>query len=264
MVGLTHIIAVSGYNLTIMLNASHKLFAGRSKRQATMVSLALIIIFLLLAGASASIVRAAIVSTLSIATTYYGRSMKPLNLISLAAAITVYANPIYLWSDISWYLSFLAFFGVMVLAPLVAARLPFSHLGVLADVSIESICAEVMSQPLVLFTFGQVSLIGLPANVLVVALVPLAMLLAAIAGLTGMCMPLLAGWISWPAKALLNYMLDIAHLLADLPHVFQKNLVLSLKDMLLWYAGLAFFIVALWYKSNAKSATITDRIDEEY
>ncbi|HET8708974.1 MAG TPA: ComEC/Rec2 family competence protein, partial [Candidatus Saccharimonadales bacterium] len=90
MVGLTHIIAVSGYNLTVLLRASRKLLGKVSKRQATMLALGLIAVFLLFAGASASIVRAAIVSVLSIAAAYYGRSFKPLTLIVLAAAITAY------------------------------------------------------------------------------------------------------------------------------------------------------------------------------
>jgi ComEC/Rec2-related protein len=263
MVGLTHIIAVSGYNLTIMLHASKKLFAKQSKRLTTWFSLLLIILFLLLAGSSASIVRAAIVSTISIATSYYGRSINPLNLISLAAVITAYANPFYVWSDISWYLSFLAFFGVMVWAPLISERMPFSKKeSVVVAVGIESISAEAMSLPIVLFTFGQMSFIGLPANMLVVALVPLAMLLSTIAGLTGMLAPQLAGWLAWPAKLVLSYMLDISHVLAGLPHVFAENLGLPLAEMLLWYAGIVTLTYALWYKTKRRSAILTDITDE--
>jgi ComEC/Rec2-related protein len=264
MVGLTHIIAVSGYNLTIMLHASRKLFANQSKRLATLLTFALIAIFLLLAGSSASIIRAAIVSTLSIVTTYYGRSINPLNLIAMAAAITAYANPFYVWSDISWYLSFLAFFGVMLLAPLVSERLPIKYKdSVVIAVGVESLCAEMMSLPIVLFTFGQMSLIGLPANMLVVALVPLAMLLATITGLAGMLVPVISGWIAVPTRVLLNYMLDIAHVLAGLPHIFRENIGLSLAEMLVWYTGLGLFIAALWYKSQTRSGIITD-INDEY
>ncbi len=264
MVGLTHIIAVSGYNLTIMLRASRKLFARQSKRLATLFSFVLIALFLLLAGGSASIIRAALVSTLSIITVFYGRTIKPLNLIALAAVVTAYANPFYVWSDISWYLSFLAFFGVMVLAPLVMQRLPFKRDSVVLGVAVESICAEIMSLPIVLFIFGQMSLIGLPANVLVVIFVPLAMLLCAIAGLAGMFVPLVAGWVAWPAKVLLNYMLDVAHILANLPHIFVEHVGLPMTEMLEWYAGIALFIAGLWYKSKTKGAIITDVDDELY
>lgn len=262
-VGLTHIVAVSGYNLTIILQASRRLFGKRSKRLATLLSLALIGVFLLLAGASASIVRAAIVSMLSIMATYYGRSFKPLNLILLAAIITAWANPIYLWSDLSWHLSFLAFYGVMILAPLIQARWQQVkwHQTLIGSVALETICAELMTLPFVLHIFGQMSRVGLLANVLVVTLVPLAMLLGVVSGLAGMLIGAFAGWITWPAVILLNYMLDVAHVLAHLPHVFVQGISLSLAQVLALYGCLAWLTAVLWYKNPDKSAIITDITD---
>jgi len=265
MVGLTHIIAVSGYNLTIMLDASKRLLGKRSKRLSTLLSLGLMAIFLLLAGASASIARAAIVSTLSIVAGYYGRSFKPLNLIALAAALTAWANPFYIWSDTSWYLSFLAFFGVMVLAPLLATRFRTRwQNSLVAMVALESICAEAMTLPFVLHTFGQMSFIGLPANVLVVTLVPLAMLLSTVAGLAGMLAGNLAGWFAWPARLLLTYMLDVAHLLARLPHIFVQHLGFSIPQMVSMYVVAMALVFALRGSTNGSEyAKITDRNESE-
>jgi len=260
-VGLTHIIAVSGYNLTIILQATTKLLGKRSKRISLFLTVGLIGIFLLLTGASASIVRAAMVSLLSIAAAYYGRSFKPLNLICLAAVITAWANPVYIWSDLSWYLSFLAFFGVMVLAPLLQARLPGGwHKTIIGSVALESICAEVMALPFVLHIFGQMSRVGLVANVLVVALIPLAMLLGMIAGLAGMLFGSISGWFSWPAVLLLNYMLDTAHILAGLPNIFVEGIGLSLWQMLFLYLAVGLLITLLWRKSG-KGNIITDMND---
>jgi ComEC/Rec2-related protein len=237
-VGLTHIIAVSGYNLTIILLASRRFLGKRSKYQFTVASLGLIGVFLLLAGGSPSIIRAAFVSTLSLAAWYYGRNFKPYVLIVLAAAITGYVNPLYVWSDAGWWLSFLAFYGVMIVSPLLAPRLVRSkrmRKSIVVSVALESICAELMTVPYVLHTFGQVSLIGLVANVLVTALVPLGMLLALVAGLAGTLVPMVAGWLAWPAMVLLTYMLDTAHILASLPHVFIDNVSLSTAGMLSIY-----------------------------
>jgi competence protein ComEC len=233
MVGLTHIIAVSGYNLTIILQASSSLLSGSSKRLSLLLSISLIAGFVLLTGSSASIVRAAIVSMLSIVVGYYGRRFKPLNLILFAAVITVWANPDYLWSDLSWWLSFLAFYGVLVLAPLLQGN---RHPPLLLAVALESLCAEIMTLPFILFNFGQMSFIGLLANVLITTLVPLAMLLTAVAGLAGMLASALAGWVAWPACIVLNYMLDTAHLLARVPHVFREGLGFSLGLMITSYA----------------------------
>lgn len=260
MVGLTHIIAVSGYNLTIILNASQRVLGGRSKRIATFLTLSLILVFFLITGSSASIVRAAIVSVLSIWAGFYGRSFKPLNLIAFAAVITAWANPTYLWSDLSWYLSFLAFYGVMVLSPLFQKRWPAKwQEGLIGGVALESVCAEIMSLPFILFIFGQMSLIGLVANVLVVALVPLAMLLSLIAGLAGMFLGPVAGWFAWPARLLLNYMLDVAQFLASLPHIFIENRGISLMTMIGLYSLIVLLCIVLWRKTSpTKPVIITD------
>lgn len=260
-VGLTHIIAVSGYNLTIILSACRKLFGKRSKYQFTLISLLLIGTFLLLTGTSPSIVRAAIVSSLSLGAWYYGRTFKPQLLLLFTAFLTGYANPLYVWSDVSWYLSFLAFFGVMMVAPLLSQRLVSSERlrqSIIFSVALESLCAELVTLPYILHIFGQMSLVGLPANVLVTALVPLAMLLVLVAGLAGMLIPVICGWLAWPALMLLTYMLDTAHLLAGLPHTFIDNHVLTLFGMLALYSMLAVLVWLLGFKIKRIHAIITD------
>lgn len=261
-VGLTHIVAVSGYNLTVIVMACRRLLAKRSKFQATFACLALIGVFLLITGTSPPIVRASIISLLSIGTWYYGRSMKPLVLLLLSAAITALANPLYVWGNVSWYLSFLAFFGVLVLAPLITKR----YMGnkeptMLAGILIESACASIAVLPYILFIFGETSLVSLPANLLVIPFIPLAMLLGLVAGVGGMIIPALAGWLAWPAKWLLTYMLDIASLLARVPHAFVGNIGFSALYMVVSYAALAFLCIILWNRAK-KNATITEKIQD--
>ncbi|HSX07326.1 MAG TPA: ComEC/Rec2 family competence protein [Candidatus Saccharimonadales bacterium] len=260
MVGLTHIIAVSGYNLTIMLQVARRLVGKRSKFLATLTFVLLIGGFLLLTGTSPSIVRAAIVSLLSITAWYYGREINPFVLLLLAAAVTAWATPLYVWGNVSWYLSFLAFAGVMLLAPLFTARFYGGRsLGLVAAVFVESLCAELLTLPYVLHIFGQISFVALPANLLVVALVPLAMLLTFVAGVAGMAAPVLAGIVAWPARLLLTYMLDTAHGLSEIPHAFAQNIGFPAWQMAAAYAVIAGIGAAMWYKTCAKCAIITDK-----
>lgn len=258
-VGLTHIIAVSGYNLTIIIRAVGRLGKKRSKYQTLLLSLGLIAGFLLVTGLSASIVRAAIVSTLGLAAWYYGRKFRPILLLTLAAVMTAGWNPLYLWSDIGWYLSFLAFYGVLVLVPLAVRRLygPQKEPKPLTYLLLESVGAQVMTAPLILYIFGQASLVAIISNLLVVPLVPIAMLLTLGAGLSGMLAPLIAGWLAWPAKIILTYMLDIANLLSRVPHALVHR-ALPLLSMLCLYAFVILFSVVLWSKTTVKHGTITD------
>ncbi len=259
-VGLTHIIAVSGANLTIMLQASQRVLGKRSKRLTTWVSLSLMLVFVLMTGGTASIVRAAFVSGLSVLAAYYGRRPRPLIAISLVAALTASINPIYLWSDASWYLSFLAFFGVLMLSPLLQARLPnIFQTNIILAIALESICAEIMSLPYILFTFGEMSFVGLLANVLVVSFIPYAMLFGFIAGLAGLLLWPIAGWFAWPAKYVMMYMLDTAHVLANRPGVFTENIWLSLPGVIFIYSTIAAIIFLMSYKERYKNDIITDK-----
>lgn len=232
-VGLIHIVAVSGYNVTILSRAITRLKV-RSRYQRLILSLGLIGVFVLITGFSASIVRAAIVSGLALFAWYYGLRIRPIVLIAVTAAGTAYVNPFYAWGDLSWYLSFLAFFGVLIVAPMIHSRFSKNEPKIISSVLLETLSAELMTLPLILAYFSQLSLVAPLANLLVVPLVPLAMLLSAIAGAAGMIIPQLAGWLAWPAEILLTYMLDIAHLLSRIPASFIKVSV-STGVMILFY-----------------------------
>jgi len=205
---------------------------------------------------SASIVRAAIISTLSLGAWYYGRKVKPLLIILFAAALTALWNPLYIWSDIGWYLSFLAFFGVLIVGPLVRQRL-FGHesRGLLGEMVMETLSAQLTTLPIILYIFKTTSLMALPANVLVVPLIPLAMLLSFVAGIAGMLIAPLAGWLAWPATILLTYLIDVATMFARVPNM-QLNVSIGLFGMVLFYAVITFVMLILW-RRNVRNAKIT-------
>jgi competence protein ComEC len=201
-------------------------------------------------GFSASIVRAALVSSLSLWAAYYGLRIKPVVLISFAAALTGLVNPFYVWGDLSWYLSFLAFFGILVIAPTIQARLFRRKPKILTAVLIETLSAELMTLPLIMMSFSQLSIVSLLANVLVVPLVPFAMLLSSVAAGAGALMPQVAGWIAWPAVLLLDYMLEIVRLLASVPSALMQ-ISISSTFMLGFYAILLIVIINMRRRSKS-------------
>jgi competence protein ComEC len=260
MVGLTHIIAVSGYNLTIIIEICRRWFGKLSKFQNTLTCLGLIGLFLAVTGLSPPIVRAAVVSVIGLAAWYYGRQLKPMVLLLVGAAITVFAEPSYLWGNVSWYLSFLAFFGVLMLAPLLTRRLYGERQPkLMTQILLESFCASIMTVPYILYIFGQTSSVALLANLLVVPLIPITMVATLLAGLGGMLVPMLAGWLAWPATALLTFMLDVATLLSRVPHAFIEHIGFSFGSMLFVYAAVVFVTWILWLKCGRNSVTITDK-----
>lgn len=258
LVGLTHIIAVSGYNLTIIIRFVHRLFSKRSRYQTVLFSSLIIGLFLMMTGFSASIVRAAIVCGFSLLAWYYGRKFRPLLLLLLTACITAGWYPIYIWSDIGWYLSFLAFFGVLILAPLISNKLFKKEPKAITSVFIETFSAQLMTLPLILYIFHQTSLISLFSNVLTVPFVPFAMIFTLIAGIAGM---INAAWLyifALPAKFLLTYILDISGLLSRIPNTLISQNISA--GILMWSYGLICILtLVLWHRLRGKRDIITEK-----
>jgi len=233
LVGLSHLVAVSGYNLTIIVQAADRLLARFGRGIALVASFWLIGTFLALTGASASIVRASLVAVLSLLAAFYGRRFQPLALIAIAAGATAVFDPKYL-TDLGWLLSFLAFFGILVLAPAVEARLG-NPKSVVARLGIESLCAQILTIPLIMYMFNQLSIISPLSNLVILPMVPLAMAVSLLAGLAGMLIPPFAGWLAWPAMLLLGLMTHIIDWFASLPWAGRTD-HLSLNAMLAAYA----------------------------
>ncbi len=252
-VGLTHIVAVSGYNLTIIVQFVKRFFEKRSAYQTVAFSTVLIAGFLVMTGWSPSIMRASIISGLSLLAWYYGRHFHPIVLILLGAAITGFINPLYVWGDVGWYLSFLAFTGVLLLAPLLAQTLmPTSQPPALLAVFIETLSAQAFALPYIALIFGQVSLISPLANLVVVPFIPFAMLMIFVVGIIGIISPLAALWVALPVRAMMTFTVWIVEKLAAVSWA-QITLELQPWQAIMMYFVLAVGMVVLWLRLKKRS-----------
>lgn len=248
LVGLSHLVAVSGYNLTIIVQAVDRLLARFGRGIALVVSLWLIVGFLIVTGAGASIVRASLVAVLSLMAGFYGRRFNPLALILIAAGVTAAYKPDYL-TDLGWLLSFLAFFGILVMAPAVEARLG-NPKPVLIRLLIESLTAQLLTIPLILYQFDQLSIISPISNLVILPMVPLAMLFGFIAGLAGMLLPAFCGWFAWPADLLMKLMISMIDQFAAVPWAGRTEQI-SFTAMLAMY-GLILLITIVLKQANVR------------
>lgn len=242
--GLTHIVVASGYNLTILVRLARRAFARVSKYLATLSGGVLIVGFIAMTGASPSMVRAGLVASLSMLAWYYGRKFHPVTLLALVAAATVLVNPSYAWGNLGWELSFAAFAGVMIVAPLLQAyfygnekpRLVPQILG-------ETISAQLATAPIILVAFGQFSNIAILSNLIILPFIPLAMLLTFIAGLGSYVLPAAAPIIGWPAELVLRSMVAVVEWCASVPWA-QSEVVFPWWGAVVWYGLIA---AACWY-----------------
>jgi len=250
-VGLIHIVAVSGFNLTIIIFAVRRLLAGQSRYQVVVFSFALLTLFILFTNFEPSIVRASLVSVLSLLAWYYGRAFKPILLLLIVAAITAAFNPIYIWYSVGWYLSFAAFFGIIVLAPLIKQRaLSERHRHkVIPSLLIETTAAQICTMPIILFVFGRIQNISIISNLLVAPFIPLAMLFSFIAGLAGIIGPIFIAIFSIPAKLVLDYILSASALLSQFSFA-EGKMRITFWQMVYFYALIAWISIILLQKNR--------------
>lgn len=209
--GTTHILAISGYNIMII---SEAILIGLiwffKRRVAFWVSVGVIILFVILTGASASVVRAAIMGLLLSFARGYGRLYDQKNSIILTGGIMIWANPFVLVFDIGFQLSFVAVLGLVYLFPYIDSKLyKVPKLGNLKELALMTLSAQLAVLPLALYYFGNFSLASLPANVLILSFLPAAMLTGFLSGLAGMFFLPLGQFIGYVAWAITTYQIEI-------------------------------------------------------
>jgi competence protein ComEC len=248
--GLTHVVVASGYNLTILVRLARRLFVRVSKYLAALAATTMIVAFMAVTGASPSMSRAGLVAGLSLAAWYYGRQFHPLVLLPFAAAITVLIDPTYAWNDLGWQLSFAAFAGVMILAPL-GQRYFFGDKepSIVRQILGETISASILTLPILILAFGQFSNVAIITNLLVLPLVPLAMLLTFIGGIGALILPTVAHLFGLPAEWLLAYMTNVIQYFAGLS---WAQTILTIQPWMVWlaYSSIITVCIYLWHATK--------------
>lgn len=249
-VGLTHIVVASGYNLTILVRFVRRVLGRFSRYLAVVGSIVLIGGFIGVSGMSPSMSRAAIVTILSLLAWYYGRRFHPLHLILYVAAGSAWLYPMYAWADLGWQLSFAAFFGVLIVGPIIARSIYGNKRSpsALVQLVIETVSALVMTLPLTVVVFGYIPVLSLVANILVVPTIPFAMLAVFVAGCVGFLGSCLQ-FIAVPASILTAYTVGIADFLSSM--TWSKiEVTVAPWVAVLWYGAVLLLIGLLWHKKH--------------
>lgn len=247
--GITHIIVVSGYNISIV---TKNILAGRhilGRKLAFLMAFAALLALVILTGAEASVIRAAIMGGLFIVAMNVGRIYQADKILILAGAAMVFINPKILHFDIGFQLSFAATLGLIFLSPIFEmwlARMP-NFLWMRTNLAATT-AALIFTWPLISFYFDRFSLVAIVVNVLVVWIIPYAMFFAFVAGLLG--------WLFAPAAQMtasllwvcLEYVIRIAETFARIPFA-DVSLHLSLPLLAGYYMLLT---AGLWAYRNQK------------
>ncbi|MBU2566633.1 ComEC/Rec2 family competence protein [Patescibacteria group bacterium] len=252
--GLTHIIAVSGSNITILVNIVFIVFMGLGlyRRQAFWLTIAAIIFFVAFVGFSASVVRAAIMGSLVLLSRHLGRLTNVWHLMLVSAAMLCLIDPWLLMFDAGFALSFLATLGLIAWTPLFQKFFNFlpKNFGI-QEVVTTTLAANIMTIPYIAFIFSRMSLAGLITNLVVVPIVPYAMLFSGLAAIAGP--NFLKPFSAMPAYGIMK----IIFFASDIAEVFPW-LDIHIKESNAYFLFATYAIlIKIWFTLSKKSSLST-------
>ena len=257
--GTSHILAISGYNITIVAGMLSMLLAPLGRRRSFWFAIGGITVFTVMVGASASVVRAAIMGVMALAAGQFGRQAASGILILLSAAVMCLINPLLLRWDVGFQLSFLALIGIVYIEPLISPL--FSKLlrwDWLAGTAATTASASLAVLPLLLFNFKQLAVYTLPVNIIVLPLVPVAMALGfatAVAGLIPVVGQII-GQVAWLVAA---FQLSVIRIFSNLPYA-ALEVHMSWIALVSAYAALATWLIFEYLKSDTKIISIDHHV----
>jgi len=218
-VGIIHIVVLSGYNVTIVAEAIMRLlsFWGTPRTRA-MFGMVAIAAFAFIAGLSATVLRASLMAGLVLVARATGRTYDVVRALCVAGLAMLLFNPKLLVFDPGFQLSFVATLGLILLAPLIEARLSLVPTRFqIREFLTATVSTQIFVLPLLLYAIGELSLIAVVVNVLVLPAVPFAMLMTFLAGVIGWVSATAALPVAFAAHLSLAYIIGMAERFAALP-----------------------------------------------
>jgi len=215
--GTIHIVALSGYNVTIVAEWIMKIFSFLPRNFSLGLGIFAIFLFVLMTGANSTAVRAGIMAVLALFARATGRNYDAARALVLAGVIMVFFNPFVLGYDVSFQLSFLAVIAVIFFAPKVEKYFMWIKWRWLRDIVAVTCAVYIFVLPFILYKMGNLSLVALPANILILPFIPLTMLFGFLTGFAGLILPIFAIPAGWVSYLLLHYELAIVGFFSHLP-----------------------------------------------
>jgi len=229
--GTAHILSISGLHVAILASLLVYLainFLGLARPKAFYFVVLVLIFYVILAGSPAAAIRSAIMGIVVLLAEKIGRRSHGLNLIIFAAFIMLLFNPKLLKSDMGFQLSFCAILGIILFNDYFLRVFGFlkflpEKLRVIQIYLATTCSAYLFSLPLVLFYFGNLSLIAPIANILILPALPFLMGLGFVFALGSLIYFDLAKILAWPVWLFLKYIVWVVKNLSTVPY-FSFNL----------------------------------------
>ena len=243
--GLSHIVVLSGFNIAVVVSFVMILLKFVPLVLRVVLAFTSVILFVLMVGAEASVIRAVIMAGIALLALVSGREYMARQAIIISLFVMSIYDPNLLLSSVSFYLSFLATAGIIYISPVLEKVFEkFNISKFIKSLLITTLSAIIATLPYITYTFGFVSTFALITNAIVLPFVPITMLLSALVVVFSYVSVLLANIFGVIDSLLLKFMTGTAEFFASLPFSYIP-VSLSLIGMFLIYILIiiAYFIL---------------------
>ncbi len=249
--GMSHIVAVSGYNVSVIVFTIIivGIFIGFWRKQAALLSVVAVIIFVTMIGFPASGVRAAIMGTIVLFAVVFGRVVNSLNLVVISCTVMLLWSPLQIRYDVGFQLSFLAVIGILTIYPIFEKLIVIKYkVFTLTEILFLTISAQLFVLPIIIINFHIFSFSSVLTNLLILPILPLTMLLVFFASILSIISFSIAYPFVWLAYLLLSYEIFMIEFFANQKwsSVVVENFPISLSA--LYY--LALFSIIYYFKDR--------------
>lgn len=216
-VGLIHIVVLSGYNITIIADTILKSLRFLPRHIASVLGGSSIILFALMVGSGATVIRSVVMALLALVAQTYGRTYAVNRALFAAGTIMIIHNPSIVLHDPSFQLSFLATLGLI-------------HIGVrikrffmwmpeklnLREITISTFSTQIAVLPLLILKTGEISIVSPIVNIITLQIIPFTMGMGFIAGLLGFVHQSIGMFFGFIPYLCLKYILTIVRIFSEL------------------------------------------------
>lgn len=252
-VGIIHIVVLSGYNVMLVIVFVQYVLSYILPYKARLLfGFGAIVVFAILVGLSATVIRASVMASILLLLQFSGSVYNVLRGLFLAGVLMLLWNPYLLIYDPGFQLSFLATLGLILLASHIEKWVRFvpTILGV-REFLVATLATQLFVLPFLLYQIGELSVVAVVVNVLVLPMVPAAMLLTFFTGLVGFVSPAAALVVGAFAQVSLTYILRIAQLFSEIP--FASFTVPSFP---FWLVFAGYILIGYWVYRLHKTPNI--------
>lgn len=250
--GVSHIMAVSGYNITIiatMLMLS-LIAMGLWRQRAFWVTVVLVVLFTIFTGGSASVVRAAVMGLLALTAEQVGRVGRAGPAVVLAATLMALANPFVIFWDAGFQLSFLSTLGLIYLSKPLGEWLFLgkTELSSFQEMFLSTLSAIFATLPLILFQFGRLSMVAPLVNILILWIIPWLMFFGFFAIIVGALFFPLGLVIAWIAGIGLRYVIIVVEF-------FGRQSWAAVDWKIPWWGMVLMYLVIIFYVQKKRKSS---------